>query len=414
MKYCPYCGADIPDGAVSFCAECGKALPVKKEKPEKSTPVKKSSAGKKKKHKKEREPFDDMGMEERDYRPRYEDMDFEELTDYRKLYAYLKDRLVPEKMTYIFLDEIQHVTDFPKVIDSLYIKKNVDIYVTGSNAYMLSSEIATLISGRYVQIEMLPLSFKEYMQSTGSMEDRGIKYTEYLENSSFPYALELKGHPNEIRDYLDGIFNTIVVKDILTRRKILDPLMLKSVLRYVFDNIGSPLSSKKIADTLTSEGRKVDVKTVERYLDALIESYIIYPAQRYNVKGKQYLKTLGKYYVVDIGMRFMLLGKRNTDAGHILENVIYLELLRRGYDVYVGKVDSFEVDFVAMNGNSTFYYQVALSVRDADTLQRELRPLLSIRDHYPKYILTMDDDPEEQYDGIRRINARDWLLGLTD
>lgn len=344
----------------------------------------------------------------------FEDMDFEELTDYRKLYAYLKDRLVPEKMTYIFLDEIQHVTDFPKVIDSLYIKKNVDIYVTGSNAYMLSSEIATLISGRYVQIEMLPLSFKEYMQSTGSMEDRGIKYTEYLENSSFPYALELKGHPNEIRDYLDGIFNTIVVKDILTRRKILDPLMLKSVLRYVFDNIGSPLSSKKIADTLTSEGRKVDVKTVERYLDALIESYIIYPAQRYNVKGKQYLKTLGKYYVVDIGMRFMLLGKRNTDAGHILENVIYLELLRRGYDVYVGKVDSFEVDFVAMNGNSTFYYQVALSVRDADTLQRELRPLLSIRDHYPKYILTMDDDPEEQYDGIRRINARDWLLGLTD
>ena len=344
----------------------------------------------------------------------FEDMDFEELTDYRKLYAYLKDRLVPEKMTYIFLDEIQHVTDFPKVIDSLYIKKNVDIYVTGSNAYMLSSEIATLISGRYVQIEMLPLSFKEYMQSTGSMEDRGIKYTEYLENSSFPYALELKGHPNEIRDYLDGIFNTIVVKDILTRRKILDPLMLKSVLRYVFDNIGSPLSSKKIADTLTSEGRKVDVKTVERYLDALIESYIIYPAQRYNVKGKQYLKTLGKYYVVDIGMRFMLLGKRNTDAGHILENVVYLELLRRGYDVYVGKVDSFEVDFVAMNGNNTVYYQVALSVRDADTLQRELRPLLSIRDHYPKYILTMDDDPEEQYDGIRRINARDWLLGLSE
>ena len=235
----------------------------------------------------------------------FEDMDFEELTDYRKLYAYLKDRLVPEKMTYIFLDEIQHVTDFPKVIDSLYIKKNVDIYVTGSNAYMLSSEIATLISGRYVQIEMLPLSFKEYMQSTGSMEDRGIKYTEYLENSSFPYALELKGHPNEIRDYLDGIFNTIVVKDILTRRKILDPLMLKSVLRYIFDNIGSPLSSKKIADTLTSEGRKVDVKTVERYLDALIESYIIYPAQRYNVKGKQYLKTLGKYYVVDNGHKQM-------------------------------------------------------------------------------------------------------------
>ena len=171
---------------------------------------------------------------------------------------------------------------------------------------------------------------------------------------------------------------------------------------------------KKIADTLTSEGRKTDVRAVERYLDALVESYIIYPAQRYNVKGKQYLKTLGKYYVVDIGMRFMLLGNRNTDAGHILENVIYLELLRRGYDVYVGKVDSVEVDVVAMKGNSIIYYQVALSVRDANTLERELRPLQSIHDHYPKYILTMDDDPEEQYDGIRRVNARDWLLGLTD
>lgn len=344
----------------------------------------------------------------------FEDLDFEDLTDYKKLYTYLKERLHPEKMTYIFLDEIQHVTDFPKVIDSLYIKRNVDIYVTGSNAYMLSSEIATLISGRYVQIEMLPLSFKEYVESTGSMSDRGIKYTEYLENSSFPYALELKGHPNEIREYLDGIFNTIVIKDILTRKKILDPLMLKSLLRYIFDNIGSPLSSKKVADTMTSDGRKIDSKTVERYLDALSESYIIYPAKRYNIKGKQYLKTLGKYYVVDIGMRFMLLGKRSADAGHILENIVYLELLRRGYDVYVGKVDEFEVDFVAIDGKGTTYYQVALSVRDEATLQRELRPLLSIHDHYPKCILTMDEDPETQYDGIRRINARDWLLGLTD
>ena len=340
----------------------------------------------------------------------FEDMDFEELTDYRKLYAYLKGRLVPEKMTYIFLDEIQHVTDFPKVIDSLYIKKNVDIYVTGSNAYMLSSEIATLISGRYVQIEMLPLSFKEYMQSTGSMEDRGIKYTEYLENSSFPYALELKGHPNEIRDYLDGIFNTIVVKDILTRRKILDPLMLKSVLRYIFDNIGSPLSSKKIADTLTSEGRKVDVKTVERYLDALIESYIIYPAQRYNVKGKQYLKTLGKYYVVDIGMRFMLLGKRNTDAGHILENVIYLELLRRGYDVYVGKLYQKEIDFVVQKGDEKIYIQVSDNITASDTFERECRPLLQIRDAYPKMILARTRHPKYSYEGIDIYDVADWLL----
>lgn len=344
----------------------------------------------------------------------FEDIDFEELTDYRKLYAYLKERLSQDKMTYIFLDEIQNVKEFPKVVDSLYIKKNVDIYITGSNAYMLSSEIATLISGRYVQIEMLPLSFKEYMESTGSMADRGVKYTEYLENSSFPYTLELKGQPDEIRDYLEGLYNTIVVKDIVNRKKITDTMMLKSVLRFVFDNIGNPLSSKKIADTMTSDGRKIDTKTVEKYLEALLESYILYQAKRYNIKGKQYLKTLEKYYVVDIGLRYMLLGSRQMDAGHILENVVYLELLRRGYDVYVGKIDAFEVDFVAQNSRGIQYYQVALSVRDKQTLERELRPLLSIRDHYPKVILTLDDDPEVQYDGIRRINARDWLLGLTD
>ena len=344
----------------------------------------------------------------------FEDIDFEELTDYRRLYSYLKERLVPGKVTYIFLDEIQHVEDFPKVVDSLYIKKNVDVYITGSNAYMLSSEIATLLSGRYVQIEILPLSFKEYMVSTGSMTDRGVKYTEYLENSSFPYTLELKGQPDEIRDYLEGLYNTIVVRDIVSRKKITDTMMLKSVLRFVFDNIGNPLSSKKIADTMTSDGRKIDAKTVEKYLEALSESYIIYQAKRYNIKGKQYLKTLEKYYVVDIGLRYMLLGSRQMDAGHILENVVYLELLRRGYDVYVGKIDSFEVDFVAQNSKGTWYYQVALSVRDEKTLERELRPLMAIRDHYPKMILTLDDDPEAQYDGIRRINARDWLLGLTD
>ena len=318
----------------------------------------------------------------------FEDLDYEELTDYRKLYKYLKERLIDGKMTYIFLDEIQNVTDFPKVLDSLYIKKNIDIYVTGSNAYMLSSEIATMISGRYIQIEMLPLSFKEYMESTGSMNDRGIKYAEYLQNSSFPFTLELKNQPDEIRDYLEGIYNTIVVKDIINR--------------------------KKITDTMTSEGRKIDTKTVEKYLEAFSESYIIYQAKRYNIKGKQYLKTLEKYYIVDIGMRYMLLGSRQADAGHVLENIVYLELLRRGYEVYVGKIDSYEVDFVAQNKKGTVYFQVALTVRDENTLLRELRPLQAIRDHYPKIILTMDEEPEEQYEGIRRINARDWLLGIVD
>lgn len=318
----------------------------------------------------------------------FEDLDYEELTNYKKLDNYLKEKLIPNKMTYIFLDEIQNVDQFPKVLDSFYIKDNVDIYVTGSNAHMLSSEIATMISGRYIQIEMLPLSFKEYMESTGNMNDRGIKYTEYLQNSSFPYALQLKNQPDEIRDYLEGIYNTIVVKDIVHR--------------------------KNITDTMTSLGRKINSRTVEKYLEAFSESYIIYPAKRYNIKGKEYLKSLEKYYIVDIGMRYMLLGSKMMDTGHILENVVYLELLRRGYDVYVGKIDNYEVNFVAQNHKGTIYYQVALIVRDEKTLQRELRPLQAIRDHYPKVILTMDEDPEIQYDGIRRINARDWLLGLTD
>lgn len=344
----------------------------------------------------------------------FEDLDCEELTDYRKLYSYIKGKLSSTEMTYIFLDEIQNVNDFPKVVDSLYLKDNVDIYLTGSNAYMLSSEIATVLSGRFVQIEMLPFSFKEYLASTGDMNDCGIKYTEYLRNSSFPYTIELKDQPEEIRNYLEGLYNTIVVKNIVQRRNITDTMMLRSVLRFVFDNIGNPLSSKKIADTMTSAGRKISAGTVERYLDALTESYIIYPAQRYNIKGKQLLKTLGKYYVVDIGLRYMLLGSEQADAGHILENVVYLELLRRGYRVYVGKADEFEIDFVAQNSKGTTYYQVALTVRDEKTLARELRPLQSIRDHYPKVLLTMDEDPESQYDGIRRINARDWLLGLTE
>ena len=308
----------------------------------------------------------------------FEDLDYEELTDYKKLYNYLKEHLVTNKMTYIFLDEIQNVPDFPKVLDSLYIKNNVDIYVTGSNAYMLSSEIATMISGRYVQIEMLPLSFREYMESTGSMNDRGIKYAEYLQNSSFPYTLELKNQPNEIREYLEGIYNTIVVKDIVNRKKITDTMMLKSVLQFIFDNIGNPLSSKKIADTMTSAGRKIDTRTIEKYLEAFRESYIIYQTKRYDIKGKQYLKTLEKYYIVDIGMRYMLLGSRQVDAGHILENVVYLELLRRGNKVFVGKVDHFEVDFVAQNSKGIEYYQVALTVRDEKTLQREFRTLQAI------------------------------------
>ena len=342
-----------------------------------------------------------------------EDYDFYELRNPKKLHTYIKERLVQGKMTYIFLDEIQHCEEFPEVVDSLHIKKDVDIYLTGSNAKMLSSEIATLISGRYVEISMLPLSFKEYVLSTGSTSELARKYTAYVETSSFPYALQLAGQPKELRDYLDGIYNTIVVKDIAQRNKIPDPMMLESVLRFIFDNIGNQLSTKKIADTMTSNGRKIDVKTVEKYLKALMESYIVYQAKRYNVKGKQHLKTLEKYYAVDIGLRYLLLGTSSSDVGHILENIVFLELLRRGSEVFIGKIDDLEVDFVAMDGKQITYYQVAASVRDEKTLARELASLEKISDHYPKIVLTLDEDPQADYNGIRRINALDWLMGTV-
>lgn len=340
----------------------------------------------------------------------FEDYDFYDLRDKDKLYSYIKERLDEHSSNYIFLDEIQYVENFQVVVDSLYIKDNVDIYTTGSNAYMLSSELATYLSGRYIEISMLPLSFAEYISATGNKDDLARKYVDYIENSSFPYTLELRDQVKEIKAYLDGVYNTVVVKDIATRKKISDVSMLESVTRFMFDNIGNTLSIKKIADTMTSDGRKIDVKTVEKFIDGVTESFILYKANRYNVKGKQYLKTQEKYYVVDIGLRYMLLGTRSTDVGHILENVVYLELIRRGYEVYVGKVDDTEVDFVAIDNKGVQYFQVSATVRDEKTLARELRPLQNIKDHYPKYILTLDEDPEANYDGIRKINALDWLL----
>ena len=339
-----------------------------------------------------------------------EDFDFFALRNPESLHSYIKNRLLPDKMTYVFIDEIQHCTEFPAVIDSLYIRNNVDIYLTGSNAYMLSGEIATLLSGRYIEIKMLPLSFKEYVKATDGGTNLSRSYRNYIQHGSFPYTLALGNNEVAIREYLEGIYNTIVVKDIATRKKISDTMMLESVTRFLFSSAGSPVSTKKIADTMTSAGRKTDVKTIERYLDGLMESYIVYQAKRFNIRGKQYLKTLEKYYAVDTGLRYLLLGSSGTDVGHILENIVYLELLRRGFSVYVGKLDELEVDFVAKNQNGLQYIQVAASVRDDKTLQRELTSLQRISDNYPKLILTLDDDPEADYDGIRRMNALEWLL----
>lgn len=342
----------------------------------------------------------------------FEDYDYIDLLEPRNFYAYVKERILSDgRMTYFFFDEIQNVKDFERVVDSLYIKPNVDIYITGSNAYMLSSELATLLSGRYIEIKMLPLSFKEYVEASGDEHELPRKYRNYIETSSFPYVLDMKQDARVIREYLNGIYNTIVVKDITQRNKFPDTMMLESVLRFAYDNIGNILSTKKIADTMTSDGRKIDTKTVEKYLNALMESYMLYQCKRYNIKGKQYLKTLDKYYAVDMGMRKVLLGSKAMDAGHILENIVYLELLRRGYDVYIGKVDDLEVDFVAMDDKGMTYYQVSATVRDEKTLKRELASLQSINDHYPKILLTLDDDPEMEYAGIRKINALDWLLG---
>lgn len=342
----------------------------------------------------------------------FEDYDYIDLLEPRNFYAYVKERILSDgRMTYFFFDEIQNVKDFERVVDSLYIKPNVDIYITGSNAYMLSSELATLLSGRYIEIKMLPLSFKEYVEASGDEHELPRKYRNYIETSSFPYVLDMKQDARVIREYLNGIYNTIVVKDITQRNKFPDTMMLESILRFAYDNIGNILSTKKIADTMTSDGRKIDTKTVEKYLNALMESYMLYQCKRYNIKGKQYLKTLDKYYAVDMGMRKVLLGSKAMDAGHILENIVYLELLRRGYDVYIGKVDDLEVDFVAMDDKGMTYYQVSATVRDEKTLKRELASLQSINDHYPKILLTLDDDPEMEYAGIRKINALDWLLG---
>ena len=343
----------------------------------------------------------------------FEDYDNFELRNPKNLYAYIKPLLIEDKMNYLFFDEIQNVQDFPDIINSLNLKPNVDIYITGSNAYMLSSEIATLLSGRYIEIAMQPLSFKEYVDGTCEYDNLQKAYNDYITRSSFPYTLELNTN-SEVSDYLTGLYNTIVVKDIMSRKRLPDVMMLESVIRFTADNIGNILSTKRIADIMTADGRKIDQKTVERYLNSLCETFFVYEAKRYNIKGKQLLKTLGKYYLVDIGLRRMLLGSRSFDAGRILENVVYLELLHRQKKVYVGKNDNLEVDFVAIDENNIAYYQVAATVRDESTLKRELASLQQINDQYPKYILTLDDDPVADYDGIKRINALKWMMGEYD
>ena len=297
-----------------------------------------------------------------------EEYEFNDIVDYNDLYNYVNSKLVKDKMNYVFIDEVQKVTDFQKACDSLYIKKNVDLYITGANSKLLSGELATLLSGRYVEIKMLPLSFKEYISYVGE-SDIQKKYVDYITKSSFPYTLKLDSS-KEIRMYLDGLYNTVIVNDIAERKEISDIGMLKDVIKFMFDNVGNLCSSTSIANTMTSNGRKISVPTVEKYLEALVESFVLYKVSRYDIKGKNYLTTGSKYYLSDIGLRYYLLGSKNADEGHILENIVYLELLRRGYQVYIGKNDDNEVDFVAKNEKGEEYYQVSFTVKDEKTLER--------------------------------------------
>ena len=331
-----------------------------------------------------------------------------EFDTYKELYKYVKEQIKDKKQYYVFLDEVQKVSDFQKAVDGLYIMKNVDVYITGSNAYLLSGELATLLTGRYIEIKMYPLSFKEYLNYYKKDADEKM-YLNYINRSSFPYALKLE-EESEIDDYLDALYNTIIVKDIGLRKKMADTTMLRTVSRFMFNNIGNCLSIKKIADTLTSDGRSISVHTVESYLESLVESYVFNKVSRFDIKGKQYLQSGEKYYATDVTMRYALLGRRNIDVGHILENIVYLELIRRGYKVYIGKAGEKEIDFVAENKEGFTYFQVAYTTREKATLERELTPLQDINDHYPKYILTMDIDPIADYDGIKKVNVLDWLL----
>lgn len=337
-----------------------------------------------------------------------EDGDYRNIRTAETLYRYVEVRLQKGKMNYVFLDEVQQVEDFQEAVDWLYVKKNVDLYITGSNAFLLSGELATLLSGRYVEIKMLPLSFKEYV-SAFTDTNTGMLYMNYLQNSSFPGTLELI-RKQDIRTYLEGVYNTILIKDVITRKNISNSSMLQNIVEFMFDNIGNICSSSKIANAMTSKGRKISVPTVESYLSALCDSFILYKVGRYDVKGKQYLATGAKYYVVDIGLRYFILGQKQVDMGHILENIVYLELLRRGYEIHIGKVGNAEVDFIAIGAEGTSYYQVAQTVMAESTLKQELAPLDAIRDHNPKYLLTMDYTPMMSYNGIKQLNVLEWLL----
>lgn len=347
----------------------------------------------------------------------FEELEYEELYDYKKLYAYIKERLVSDKTTYIFLDEIQKVSDFEKVVDSLYVKPNTDIYITGSNAYMLSGDLATLLSGRYIEISMLPLSFREYLEL--SNQERESAFADYIRYGGLPLVASMEKVEDKIDTYLEGIYNTVIVRDIEDRqkrqetdsdkRKINDIALLKSIAKYLASVIGSPVSVRGITNYLVSGGRKISPNTVDDYLEALTESFVFYPVERFDIVGKQILKANKKYYMVDLGIRNHILPRKNYDLGYSVENIVFFELLRRGYKVSVGKYQNTEVDFVARQKGVSTYIQVTADMTAEETFEREMKPLKAIRDNYEKMVLTLDKLTIGNYDGIKVVNVLDWL-----
>ena len=342
----------------------------------------------------------------------FESAEFDDIKDYKDLYKYIKEKIKKGRV-YLLLDEIQNVKSWEKAINSFKVDFDIDIYITGSNAYLLSSELSTLLSGRYIEIKMYLLSFKEFLKFNNY--DNTIlddKFNEYLKYGGLPAITLIKDNDELVLSYLNGIYNTIVKKDIVDRNNIKDVALLENIIKYLATNIGSSVSAKKISDFLNSNKitEKSNHQTVDNYLSMLEKSFIVYKANRTDVRNKSLLKTLGKYYISDTGIRNIILGFRNINEGHLLENVVYLELLRRGYSVNIGKSGDFEVDFVAENPNDIKYYQVAQTLANEEVKEREIRSLESISDNYEKIILTMDKTINKDYNGIKVMNIIDWLL----
>ena len=346
-----------------------------------------------------------------------EDLEYEELLDYKRLYTFITERLDDERQNYIFLDEVQRVEHYEKVVDSLYLKNNTDIYITGSNSYMLSGDLATLLTGRYVEIKMLPFSFREFCEATGKESDAA--FSEYLKIGGMPYAVTMANSPEKLNTYLEGIYNTVIIKDIEERqsrkekdpakRKISDIALLKNISRYLAGVVGNPVTVRSVTNYLVSGGRQVSPNTVDDYIDALCDAFIFYKAERFDIVGKELLVSNLKLYIADLGLRNHIVPKRNYDLGFSLENTVYFELMRRGYQVNVGKIGNAEVDFVARKNDITVYYQVTADMTSEQTFEREIRALRNINDNYDKVVLTLDRFSGGNYDGIEVVNIIDWL-----